>query len=89
MKKFWKKKKEKKCGNCPLFEKNIRRCRVAVRLDENTVEKVPVDAEDDCFWLSFEEGEIYIDQLIWRHKNGKEGEDGEIEFLHPPEFFKE
>jgi len=85
MKKFWKKNKEKKCKNCPLFEANNRRCRVLVRLDENTVEKLPVDAEDDCFWLSFKEGELYIDQLIWRMK---EGQDNKVEFVHPPEFFK-
>jgi hypothetical protein len=90
---FWKKKKiERVCGNCRLFNPEINRCSVVV-LFEGQKTNIPVDPEDSCF---FEEdyfdpktgeksdfNEIKEIKMWVEDENGQKAKEGQVKIQLP------
>ena len=89
---FNKKRVERICGNCQLYNPKAGICSIVVLL-EGERQHIPVDPKDDCF---FEEGEGgFIEDVkqvkFWveNEKGDKTDKDGVVKIEYPEGFFGE
>lgn len=81
-----KKKIDKTCGNCLLYNHNKKECRVAILL-EGVEYHMPVSIKDHCH---MDELEIPVEQVRWwveDEKGNKTNGNGTVKIEYPEGFF--